>query len=47
VYDEHHAEYEPAPAVEFLSGLAGDRRVLELAIGTGRVAPASPRRDAR
>jgi len=38
VYDEHHAEYDPAPAVEFLAGLAGDRRVLELAIGTGRVA---------
>ena len=27
-----------APAVEFLAGLAADRRVLELAIGTGRVA---------
>jgi SAM-dependent methyltransferase len=38
VYDEHHAEMDPAPAVEFLAGLAGDRRVLELAIGTGRVA---------
>lgn len=38
VYDEHHAEFDPAPAVEFLAGLAGDRRVLELAIGTGRVA---------
>jgi SAM-dependent methyltransferase len=25
-------------AVEFLAGLAGDGRVLELAIGTGRVA---------
>jgi len=38
VYDEHHAEMDPEPAVEFLAGLAGDRRVLELAIGTGRVA---------
>lgn len=28
---------DPAPAVEFLTGLAGDGRVLELAIGTGRV----------
>ena len=38
VYDEHHAEMDPAPAVEFLAGLAGDRSVLELAVGTGRVA---------
>ena len=38
VYDEHHAHADPAPAVEFLVGLAGDGRVLELAIGTGRVA---------
>ena len=37
-YDEHHAGTDPAPAVEFLAGLAGDRLVLELAIGTGRVA---------
>jgi len=29
---------DPGPAVEFLAGLAGDGRVLELAIGTGRVA---------
>jgi SAM-dependent methyltransferase len=28
---------DPAPAVEFLAGLAGRGRVLELAIGTGRV----------
>lgn len=28
---------DPAPAVEFLAGLAGGGRVLELAIGTGRV----------
>jgi SAM-dependent methyltransferase len=38
VYDEHHTEMDPAPAVEFLAGLAGGGRVLELAIGTGRVA---------
>ncbi len=38
VYDDHHAHVNPAPAVEFLAGLAGDGRVLELAIGTGRVA---------
>ena len=46
VYDEHFAEMDPALAVEFLAGLAGGRRVLELAIGTGRVAlplpPANP-----
>jgi SAM-dependent methyltransferase len=38
VYDEHHRQVDPGPAVEFLAGLAGDGRVLELAIGTGRVA---------
>jgi SAM-dependent methyltransferase len=38
VYDEHHAGMDPSAAVEFLAGLAGDGRVLELAIGTGRVA---------
>ena len=38
VYDERHGELDPAPAVEFLTGLAGGGRVLELAIGTGRVA---------
>jgi SAM-dependent methyltransferase len=37
VYDEHHAEMDPA-AVDVLAGLPGDGRVLELAIGTGRVA---------
>jgi SAM-dependent methyltransferase len=37
-YDEHHARMDPSAAVEFLAGLAGDGRVLELAIGTGRVA---------
>jgi SAM-dependent methyltransferase len=38
VYDDHHRQMDPGPAVEFLAGLAGDGRVLELAIGTGRVA---------
>jgi len=38
VYDDHFAHVDPGPAVEFLAGLAGDGRVLELAIGTGRVA---------
>jgi SAM-dependent methyltransferase len=44
VYDEHFADMDPGPAVEFLAGLAGDRRVLELAIGTGRVALPMARR---
>ena len=38
VYDDHHEQVDPGPAVEFLAGLAGDGRVLELGIGTGRVA---------
>ncbi len=38
VYDDHHGQLDPAPAVDFLAGLAGGGRVLELAIGTGRVA---------
>ena len=38
VYDDHHRHVDPGPAVEFLAGLAGDGRVLELAVGTGRVA---------
>jgi SAM-dependent methyltransferase len=38
VYDDHHKQMDPGPAVGFLAGLAGDGRVLELAIGTGRVA---------
>lgn len=38
VYDEQHAGMDAALAVEFLAGLAGDGLVLELAIGTGRVA---------
>ena len=31
-------DLDPGPAVEFLAGVAGDGRVLELAVGTGRVA---------
>src|SRR5579859_4379705 len=47
VYDDHHRHADPGPAVEFLAGLAGDGRVLELAIGTGRVAlPLAARRIA-
>jgi SAM-dependent methyltransferase len=38
VYDDHHSHMDLGSAVEFLAGLAGDGRVLELAIGTGRVA---------
>ena len=38
IYDDHHGHLDPGPAVEFLAGLAGGGRVLELAIGTGRVA---------
>src|SRR5580692_12988124 len=38
VYDEQFAGLDPAAAVEFLAGLAGGGRVLELAIGTGRIA---------
>jgi SAM-dependent methyltransferase len=41
-YDASSAEmFDPAvvgPAVDFLAGLAGDGRALELAIGTGRIA---------
>jgi SAM-dependent methyltransferase len=37
VYDQE-ANPGPGPAVEFLTGVAGSGRVLELAIGTGRVA---------
>jgi SAM-dependent methyltransferase len=41
-YDERHAEmFDPAvvePAVEFLAALACEGRVLEFAIGTGRIA---------
>jgi SAM-dependent methyltransferase len=38
VYDVQVGKMDPAPAVAFLAGLAGDGPVLELAIGTGRVA---------
>ena len=38
VYDEWHAGLDPTPAVETLAGLAGSGPVLELAIGTGRIA---------
>jgi SAM-dependent methyltransferase len=37
-YDEQQIAPEPGPAVEFLAGLAGGGPVLELGIGTGRVA---------
>ncbi|WP_329253253.1 class I SAM-dependent methyltransferase [Streptomyces sp. NBC_01478] len=36
-YDDR-TTLDPAPAVDFLAGLAGGGRVLELAVGTGRVA---------
>ena len=38
VYDENFGRLDPAQTVEFLAGLSGGGRVLELAIGTGRVA---------
>jgi hypothetical protein len=38
VYDEWYAELDPASAVELLAELAGDGPVLELAIGSGRIA---------
>jgi SAM-dependent methyltransferase len=38
VYDERFSDFDPTPAVEFLAGLAGDARALELGIGTGRIA---------
>jgi SAM-dependent methyltransferase len=38
IYDDHHGHMDSGSAVEFLAGLAGAGRVLELAIGTGRVA---------
>jgi 2-polyprenyl-3-methyl-5-hydroxy-6-metoxy-1,4-benzoquinol methylase len=37
VYDERDGQLDPAPAVEFPAGLADGGRVLELAIGTGRI----------
>jgi SAM-dependent methyltransferase len=47
VYDEHYAGLDPADAVQFLAGWAGTGRVLELAIGTGRVALPLAARGAR
>ncbi len=38
VYDEQFAGRDPEPEAEFLASLAGDGPVLELGIGTGRVA---------
>jgi SAM-dependent methyltransferase len=38
VYDERVGNQDPAQAVEFLAERAGDGPVLELAIGTGRIA---------
>jgi SAM-dependent methyltransferase len=38
VYDDHHGGLDPGPAVDFLARLADGGRVLELAIGTGRIA---------
>jgi SAM-dependent methyltransferase len=38
VYDEFHAELDPAATVDAIAELAGGRPVLELAIGTGRIA---------
>lgn len=44
VYDEEHGFMDPTPAVGALVDLAAGRRVLELGIGTGRVAiPAAAR----
>ncbi|HCU92377.1 MAG TPA: hypothetical protein DHU96_06400 [Actinobacteria bacterium] len=36
VYDEQHGALDPAAAVEFLAGLAGDGPVLELGRSPGR-----------
>jgi SAM-dependent methyltransferase len=38
IYDEHHVGLDPEPAADFLAELAEGGPVLELAIGTGRVA---------
>lgn len=38
IYDELYADLDPGAAVETLAALAGEGPVLELAIGTGRVA---------
>jgi SAM-dependent methyltransferase len=51
VYDEDEAEmFGPAvldPTVDFLAGFAGDRRALEFAVGTGRVALPMSQRGVR
>jgi SAM-dependent methyltransferase len=47
IYDEHYTDLDPTSAVEFLAGWAGTGRVLELAIGTGRVALPLAARGAR
>src|SRR4029077_769296 len=38
VYDDHHGQMDPGPAVEFLAGLAGAGGVAGRAAGHGRVA---------
>lgn len=38
VYDEWYAHHDPGPAVDRLSRMAGTGRVLELGVGTGRLA---------
>jgi SAM-dependent methyltransferase len=38
VYDEWHAHMDPAATVDVLASLAGEGPVLELGIGTGRIA---------
>jgi SAM-dependent methyltransferase len=47
VYDERVGSQDPAQAVEFLAERAGDGPVLELAIGTGRIALPLARRGVR
>jgi len=37
VYDDHHRQMDPGPAVEFLAGLAGDWRVVECFGNVARV----------
>ena len=37
IYDELYADYDPS-AVDLLQELAGQGRILELGIGTGRIA---------
>jgi SAM-dependent methyltransferase len=38
IYDDRHSFMDPQSDVDFLAGLAGDGKVLELAVGTGRLA---------